>query len=71
MSENTSTYGTVGAAALIVAVIAWGAAVVLGETGASPDIVTQSIAYLGLALLAIGIIALVAMLIGSYRAEAA
>ena len=71
MSENTSTYGTVGAAALIVAVVAWGAAVVMGEAGSNPDAVTQSIGYLGLVLLAVGIVTLVAMLVSSYKAEAA
>lgn len=69
MSENTSTYGKTGAAGLVVGIIVWAAAVVLGEAGSAPDAMTQSIGYAGLALLAIGIIALVAMLLGTYNAE--
>lgn len=69
MSENTSTYGKTGAAALVVAAVVWGAAVVLAESGSSPDFLTQSLGYVGLALLAVGSITLAAMLIGMYRAE--
>ncbi len=68
MSENTSTYGKTGAAGLVIAAVVWAAAVVLGESGAAPDAMTQGIGYAGLALLAIGIIALVAMLLGIYNA---
>lgn len=70
MSENTSTYGKTGAAALVVAAVVWGAAVVLAESGSSPDFLTQSLGYVGLALLAVGSITLAAMLIGTYRGEA-
>ncbi|MFO7927708.1 MAG: hypothetical protein ACQET5_12360 [Halobacteriota archaeon] len=66
MSENTSTYGKTGAAGLLAAVLVWGVAVVLAETGANPDTLTQSLGYVGLALLAIGAVALAAMLVGIY-----
>lgn len=69
MSENTSTYGKTGAAGLVVAAVVWAVAVVLGESGATPDAMTQSIGYVGLALLAVGIIALVAMLLGMYNSD--
>ena len=69
MSENTSTYGRTGASVLVVAAVVWSVAVVLAESGSSPDILTQSLGYAGLALLAVGCIALVTMLIGIYRAE--
>ena len=67
MSENTSTYGKTGAAALVVAAAAWGVAVALGESGASPDPLIQGLGYVGLALLAVGIVTLSAMLIGVYK----
>jgi hypothetical protein len=66
MSENTSTYGKTGAASLLAAVLVWSAAVALGETGTNPDVMTRSIGYVGLALLAIGAVALAAMLVGIY-----
>lgn len=66
MSENTSMYGRTGATVIVVAAVMWAVAVVLGESGSSPDVVTQSIGYLGLALLAVGMIALSAMLVGIY-----
>ena len=69
MSENTYTYGKTGAAGLVEAAAVWAVAVVLGESGAAPDAMTQSIGYVGLALLAVGIIALVAMLLGIYRSD--
>ncbi len=69
MSENTSMYGKTGATVIVVAAIVWAVAVVLGESGAGPDAMTQGIGYVGLALLAVGMIALSAMLVGIYAEE--
>lgn len=66
MSDNTSTYGKTGAASLLAAILVWSAAVTLGETGTNPDALTQGIGYVGLALLAVGAVALAAMLVGIY-----
>jgi len=41
----------------------------LAESGSNPDALTQGIGYAGLALLAIGIVALSAMLVGIYADE--
>jgi len=69
MGENTSTYGKTGAVGLVVAAVVWAIAVVLAESGSNPDALTQGIGYAGLALLAIGIVALSAMLVGIYADE--
>lgn len=69
MAETTSTYGKTGAVGLVVAGIVWAVAVALGESGSSPDALTQGLGYVGLALLLVGMIALSAMLIGMYGTE--
>lgn len=69
MSENTTTFGKTGAAALVVAALTWAVAVVLADSGSAPNLTTQSIGYVGLALLAVGIVALVAMLVDLYKTE--
>ena len=69
MTKNTSMYGKTGATAAVVAAVVWAVAVVLGESGSAPDALTQGIGYVGLALLAVGMVALSAMLIGIYADE--
>ena len=69
MTENTSMYGKTGATAAVVAAVAWAVAVALGESGSAPDALTQGIGYVGLALLAVGMVALSAMLVGIYADE--
>ncbi len=66
MSEAISTYGKTRSAALVAAGVLWAIAVAMADVGSSPDLLTQGIGYLGLALLAVGMGALLLMLVNIY-----
>ncbi|CAI50736.1 uncharacterized protein NP_5290A [Natronomonas pharaonis DSM 2160] len=66
MSEPNSTYGKAGVGVLLLAAVVWSAAVVLAESGAAPDATTQGIGYVGLALLAVGMVAHVLLILSAY-----
>ncbi len=69
MSATISTYGKTGSAALVVAGVVWTIAVAMGDVGANPDALTRGLGYLGLALLAVGMVSLVLMLVDLYTGE--
>lgn len=69
MTANASSYGTAGAASLAAALVVWSAAVVMAETGSDPDGLTLGTGLLGLALVAVGIAALVKTSLDAYTPE--
>lgn len=69
MTRNRSTFGTVGVASLLAAMVVWGVAVVSQESGANPDGFTWGVGLLSLVLLVVGMGALVKMLLEVYAVE--
>lgn len=66
MTETASRFGTTGALALVVSGIVWSVAVVLAESGSSPDVITQGTGILALLALLVGMGALLKMVFDVY-----
>ena len=69
MTETATSYGNAGVAALVAAAVIWSLAVVFQQSGEPPSGLTQGIGLLSLALLVVGMGALLKMMVDLYADE--